>query len=116
MGLFGQASRLVSTMFGANKKGKEPIKSITLATAAAKKVSPRQQPFDDDAHQFSHYSNKERQRRKPRGSKRWSTDDNSLSSERLMKRKHVSRRKSARPRRTPSDGSVNARSIPRNDH
>ena len=26
-------------MFGASKKGKEPIKSITLATAAAKRVS-----------------------------------------------------------------------------
>ena len=38
-GFFGQASKLVSSMLGVNKKDKGPVKSIQLAAAAAKKVS-----------------------------------------------------------------------------
>lgn len=42
VGFFGQASRLVNSMLGGSKKSKpEPVKSLQLAAAAAKKVSPR---------------------------------------------------------------------------
>ena len=39
MGLFGQASKLVSSVFGGgSKKAKPEVKSLQLAAAAAKKV------------------------------------------------------------------------------
>ena len=37
-GFFNTATRLMSSVLGSNKKGKEPVKSIQLAAAAAKKV------------------------------------------------------------------------------
>ncbi|THG98602.1 hypothetical protein EW026_g3604 [Hermanssonia centrifuga] len=37
LGFFGQASRLVNSVLGGSKKGKEPVKSLARAAAAAKK-------------------------------------------------------------------------------
>lgn len=38
VGLFGQASKFVSSMLGGSKKKPEPVKSLQLAAQAAKKV------------------------------------------------------------------------------
>jgi hypothetical protein len=63
MGIFSQASKLVSSVLGGSKKGKPEVKSLQLAAVAAKKVCTCISYVYMGAH-FLRYSNKRRRTRK----------------------------------------------------
>lgn len=74
-GFFSAASKLVSSVLGTGKKTKtEPLKSIQLAAAAAKKVSFSSQLLKIIVLNVT--SNSKRPRERQRGSRIWRRDGN----------------------------------------
>ncbi len=110
VGLFGQASKFVSSMLGNGKKPKtEPVKSIALAAAAAKKVSSIQPCRGYVIERL--YSNRKRLIRKLHVSERWRPGVSLRCNERLKRRRPVLQNKNVNRRRTQIGVSGSVRRI-----
>lgn len=111
MGLFGQASKLVTNMFGGGKKVKpEPIKSVQLAHVAAKRVrlpfpclvtmpSRPQQQQDDKEKQSDRLKTQEARRQQVKRRKE-EAKARQLEDERKAKEEDMERRKREREENT----------------